>query len=473
VKTFLSLRCSAFVARRLRAAARDERGAMVVEVMVGAVVMVMVALGTLSAFDGAAKVGATTKTRALAASLAQEEQERVRGLSVDQLNGLRYSTTQLIGGVTYTIASRTDWLADASSTTSCASNGAAADYLKATTTVTPSKALTKPVVLTTLVTPTVGTFSSTQGSLGVSVKDRSGVGLSNLSVSVTGPSNATDTTDSNGCVFFGYLTAGSYTVAFSKAGFVDKDGDNTISTAGNTVTGDATSTAGFTYDQAASATVNFDTKAYGSASTQTAYAAQANFDNPGIASGRQAFGTAGTYVTSIPASTISTLFPFTDNYSVYAGTGGCAGANTSPVNQIFTAGSTATLTVRVPAINAIISTNSANPGPVGGAGTLTSGARVKATPVGTGCPGAFYLGGPPASQLTNAQGRLDNPGAPYGTYSLCADYNFPTVGWRKANLNAGANVANTAANGTANLAVTIYKYAATSPGNNGSSAGQC
>lgn len=466
-------------ARSLRAVARDERGAIIVEVMVGAVVMVMVALGTLSAFDGAAKVGATTKTRALAASLAQDEQERIRGLSVDQLNGLRSSTTQTIGGVTYTIASRTDWIADTSSTTSCASNGASADYLKATTTVSPSKSLTRPVVLTSLVTPTLGTFSSTQGSLGISVVDRAGVGLSNLSVSSTGPTpggtTSTDTTDTNGCVFFGYLAAGPYTIAFSKPGYVDKSGANTISQTGNTVSGETTSTAGFIYDQAASATVNFDTKAYGSSTAQTAYATLVNFDNPGIPSGRRTFGDGITYVSTIPASTISTLFPFTDNYNVYAGTGGCSGANTLPVTQIFSPGSTATLAVRVPSINAIISTNTANPGVIGGAGTLTSGARVKATPqpVGTGCPGAFYLGGP--AQATLATGKFADPEAPYGTYSLCADYNFGTSLspiWRKANLNAGANVANTAANGTSNLAVTIYKFNPSS-GSNGSSSGTC
>ena len=85
--------------------------------------MVMIALGTLQAFDGAAKVGATTKTRAIAASLAQEEQERLRGLTVDQLNRLNSTTTQTIGGITYTINSKTQWLADSTATPSCTSNG--------------------------------------------------------------------------------------------------------------------------------------------------------------------------------------------------------------------------------------------------------------------------------------------------------------------------------------------------------------
>ncbi len=140
------------IVSRLRGRAREEDGYLIVEMMVGALVMVMIALGTLQAFDGAAKVGATTKTRALAASLAQEEQERLRGLTVDQLNRLNSTTTQTIAGITYTINSQTQWLADATTTPSCTSNGKAADYLKATTTVTPSKSLTKPIVLTTLVT---------------------------------------------------------------------------------------------------------------------------------------------------------------------------------------------------------------------------------------------------------------------------------------------------------------------------------
>lgn len=470
---------------RLRDRAREEDGYLIVEMMVGALVMVMIALGTLQAFDGAAKVGATTKTRAMAASLAQEEQERLRGLTVDQLNRLNSTTTQTIGGITYTINSQTQWLADSTATPSCTSNGSAADYLKATTTVTPSKSLSKPIVLTSLVTAPSGTFSSTQGTLSVSIVDRSAVGVAGVPVTLTGPSGGSsatynDTTDANGCVFYGYLPTGTYSVDFTQTGKVDKDGNNNSPKSSSVVVSSTSnSTANFTYDQAGTATVNYFTKAYGSGSNQAAFATQVNFENPGISgSGRKTFGDGTTYLSTLGPTVVKDLFPFTDNYNVYAGTGGCTGVTTAPSTQIITPGSSPTISVTLPSINAIVQTNTANPGN-NGAGTNATGARVKATPSGTGCPAAFYLGA--TQQTTVSTGRFAHPEAPYGSYNLCADFNFGTSGspnYRKTTTfkvgasTVGMPVANTAAAGTSTMTAIIYKFNPSS-GSNGSSNGQC
>jgi hypothetical protein len=470
---------------RLRQTAREEDGYLIVEMMVGALVMVMLALGTLQAFDGAAKVGATTKTRAIAASLAQEEQERLRGLTVDQLNRLNTTSSQTIGGITYTINSTSQWLADATTTPSCTSNGKAADYLKTVTTVTPSKSLSKPIVLTSLVTAPQGTFSSSQGTLSVSIVDRNAAGVSGIPVTLTGPSGGSsatynDTTDSNGCVFYGYLPTGTYSVDYSTTGWVDKDGTNNSPKSNSiVVSSTSNSTANFDYDQAASATVNLVTKAYGSGSNTSASATYINFENPGISgSGRKTFGNGSTYLSTYPNTTVTGLFPFTDNYNVYAGTGGCTGVTTAPSTQILTPGSSPTISVTVPSINTVVQTNTANPGN-NGAGTNQSAARVKLTPSGTGCPAAFYQGA--GTQTTNSSGRFDHPEAPYGSYNLCADFNFGTSGtpnWRKTTtFKVGATtvsmpVANTAAAGTSTMTAIIYKFAPSS-GSNGSSNGQC
>ena len=415
-----------------RHAAGDESGYLIVELMVGAVIMVMLALGTLSAFDGAAKVSATTKSRAIAASLAQEEQERLRTLSISQLNALNYSANQTIGNVSYSINSKTNWITDAASSTSCAANGASADYIQATTTVdSPVKGM-NPIVLSTLITPPIGTFDSTHGALAVQVNNAAGAGVPGVAVSLTGPQNANDTTDANGCAFFGYMVAGNnYTLTGTKTGYVDKNGNANIS-ATVSVTGGATNQVTYLYDQAASATITYDTKAY-NGGIVAAPGPGASLENAGLSTGTKTFGT-----TAFVASTSApNLFPFTDGYATYAGT--CTGNKPPSGWGVLTLspGGSPSIAVRVPSINVIVMRK-----PTSGSAVVTNNAEVRATATGAcSALGTFTLGGTGA--LTDTNGRVGlagtplaavTPAVPYGSYTLCADYNFGTSGspnWHK------------------------------------------
>ncbi len=242
------------------------------------------------------------------------------------------------------------------------------------------------------------------------------------------------------------------------------------------------STANFTYDQAGTATVNYVTKAYGSSTNQTAYATQVNFENPGISgSGRKTFGNGTTYLSTLGPTTITNLFPFTDNYSVYAGTGGCTRRQHRAIDADHHSGVEPTISVTVPSINAIVATNTANPGN-NGAGVLTSGgARVRATPSGTGCPAAFYLG--TVSQSTIAgTGRFANPRRlrqlqPLRRLQL---RHRPRPGLaqddhlQERGDNGWAAGRHTAAAGTANLTATVYEFdEGSGQPDNGSTNGQC
>ena len=118
----------------------------------------------------------------------------------------------------------------------------------------------QPVTVTSIVTPAPGTFLASQGSLALTIVDRNGAGVPNLAVTITGPATVTDTTDANGCVFFGYEPVGSYVVTTSRAGWVDTMGRSLLSATVN-VASQQISTKSLSYDQAGSATVTFQTVA--------------------------------------------------------------------------------------------------------------------------------------------------------------------------------------------------------------------
>src|SRR6266540_5456551 len=214
------------VARRFARCAQhlrsEERGAFLIETIVAAVLVAVIAVAMLSAFDGANQASGRTKIRAIAGSLAQTDQERMRSMPVSVLNNLRQSQVKSVNGVKYDVNSRADWLADDTSSTDCTANGNAGDYMEITSSVSsPMQPALKAVVVKSIVTPAPGTLGANQGSLAVTIVDRRGKGVPDLTVNINGPTFASDVTDPNGCAFFGYEPVGNYTVSASRAGWVD------------------------------------------------------------------------------------------------------------------------------------------------------------------------------------------------------------------------------------------------------------
>jgi Tfp pilus assembly protein PilV len=385
-----------------------ERGSLLIEVMVAAVLVAVIGVALFGALNSAAKVSGLTKTRAGAAAVAQDDQERLRATPVAVLNNLRQRRDPVgMGKVAYVVDSRADWIADAKGSTDCTSNGAAADYLKITSTVTAKNITLKPVVVTSTVTPAPGTFTSNQGSLAVSVTGGNGVGQSGISATIVGPATDTELTDSNGCAFFGYEPVGGYDVTASASGYVDPNG-NANATGTASVSGQAVATLPLTYDRAGQVKVNFKTTpdvGVEQNSSQTSV----GFGNAGVTiNGGARFFPSGSPTQSI--TTTSTLFPFPAAYSVFAGdcVGNIPPVGPTPDNLIVLPGKLDHVQdVHVPSLNVV--------GKVDGA--LTSGMTVTIKSTTAGCTPKTYL----PLRTTNAQGRLDDPGFPYGTYTVCVD----------------------------------------------------
>src|SRR3954454_4376399 len=126
---------------------RSDSGFALIEVIVSAAVLALVALAVLSGVDGASASSAREKARAVAQSLAEADQERLRQLPVTEL--AKYADkapygvpdpaggTRTVDGVTYTVESKAQWVRDdTGDSASCTSDGRAADYFHITSKVT-------------------------------------------------------------------------------------------------------------------------------------------------------------------------------------------------------------------------------------------------------------------------------------------------------------------------------------------------
>ena len=92
---------------------RSEAGFALIEVIVSAMVLAIVALAVLSGIDAANGASAREKARAVAANLAEQDQERLRAMPVALLKNPPSQRPPInVDGVTYTIKSETKWITD-------------------------------------------------------------------------------------------------------------------------------------------------------------------------------------------------------------------------------------------------------------------------------------------------------------------------------------------------------------------------
>jgi hypothetical protein len=142
----------------------------------------------------------------------------------------------------------------------------------------------------------------------------------NAPVTITGPESHTAPTNSDGCAFFAFLAAGTYTVQLGSTGYVDQQSNPAPSQTLGVSIGNISSVQ-FDYDAAAALQLTLQSDA--------AFAPPADLpitvENPHIVpNGLKLYPGTGT------TRTITGLFPFLDGYHVWAG--GCADAD--PEGQI-------------------------------------------------------------------------------------------------------------------------------------------
>lgn len=196
--------------------------------MVSAVLVIVLALATLSVIDKSGAASATTRMRGTATGLAQEDQDQMRVMSIAQLDRRDTTYPKAVAGVTFSIHSVAQWVRDSGRAT-CDSATDRVEYLKTTTYVTWPGHTDDPVTLESYISP--GVEAIAKGSLMVKLHTDPGVGVPDQTVTLsTGQSGNTDQT---GCVLFTGLDAGNVNVSWNgtQGDYVDRNGIQTPSEA--------------------------------------------------------------------------------------------------------------------------------------------------------------------------------------------------------------------------------------------------
>lgn len=206
----------------------EEDGVILIEIVVSAMLLVIVALGVFTAFDAGTRATAEERHRARASSLAEGDVERMRGMRIADLSGLNQTRALTVDGLSYTIRSEATFVNEPATTSTCAAGSGSRDLLQVTSTVTwPSIGTRPPVTVSSLVSPPNGSVVPNSGSLLASIKDSRSAGMSGVSLTGSGPGSFSGTTAAGGCVMWRNLPQGNYSLTFggAAAGKVDPDGN--------------------------------------------------------------------------------------------------------------------------------------------------------------------------------------------------------------------------------------------------------
>jgi type II secretory pathway pseudopilin PulG len=410
MRVFREIRCS------LRSRLLAERGFALIEVVVSAALLVIVAGGVMAGIEGPSAISGKNETRSQAATLAQQDQERLRAMAFTSLVGYTQTTPVTVQGVTYSRYSKASWVRDNNDTDSCTVPGddTSGDYLKIVSRVTPPGGQ-PPVQLDSLVAQPAG-GASTKGTLAVQIKDQLDQPVVGQSVSIAGPESHTASTNDVGCAVFGLVQQGTYTITFSRTGWVDPSAINAV-TRTTSVTAGSTTIVNHSYAQAGRINVSVDTKV-GAAAAVASPAKAVMVANGGIPAGTLTFN-----APAAPAQGSSSfaldLFPFPSGYGVWAGTCSSGDPTKYGLPAVTAApgpGAAVNVTVRQPAITVTGATGV--PGVSPATYPVQNNQHFVYTSIDAGC-------GEKRAQNANASGVIPYPGMPYGNYKICSDLGSP------------------------------------------------
>lgn len=203
-----------------------------VEVIVSAVLVVVLATATLKVIDGNQAQAGTSENRSLASQLAHSELNRLRLVQLDALAKQLEQTpsrTVSVKEKTFTVTSTARWASDQGTVTlDCSSSDrTGAQYLVVSTSVAwPNMGQAKPIRAETIIAPRTSGTDAFRGTLVFKVVDRDGNPLSGVTVTPQlGTIQASPlVTGADGCVIFPRLTQGDWTVVFDKSGYIDRKG---------------------------------------------------------------------------------------------------------------------------------------------------------------------------------------------------------------------------------------------------------
>jgi Tfp pilus assembly protein PilV len=397
--------------------ARSASGVTLIEVIISALLVALIAVGTLTGFDSAGRATADERSHNEATLLAGQDQERLRGLSVAELTQIgtepRPSVTE--AGTTYKIKSSAEFVSASKETLTCKSGEATASYIKTTSTVTWSSTRSSQSVNQSSIVSVPST-----ATLEVKVANQNNEPVEGATVTVKGTStNLSQTTGALGCVVFGSVPDKKVEVAVSKQEWVDHEGNSPPPAKSATLSATALTTVEFTLAQPGALIAEFEsTGSPTGVKSDTAYAAQTNIGSPPAFT----LGTPNKFEAA--TAPLEGLFPFVtagspataNPYTVYAGD--CEANNPEVVtNKVvldktaqIEPGQTKRVKVEVPAINLTVMSGT------GSSSQGTAVTSVSAKLINKECVGKTTQNASPVTAehtISVLAGKLEPKYAPY------------------------------------------------------------
>jgi Tfp pilus assembly protein PilV len=330
-----------FTHRVKRSSRPDESqsGFAMVEMLVSALVLAIVAGGALTALQASGRTGAEERHRAQAHAVASDDQARLRSMTISQLIDLEETRTVSVDETPYTVVSLGEFVND-TGTDTCEAGTATVDYTRITSTVSwPNMGAARPVVVESIVAPPSGAIPG-RGALQIEVINAQGTGIPGMGLSGSGTSNFSGATGDTGCARFRSLPSGEYTLTTAADGLVDANGNAPVPQE-ISVVDQSTNTIVLQYDEPGTIVATFESRGYLASGFGPARIDSIMVFNTGMSAAKAVPSQGGAFETSI---TTGPLFPFTSTYTTYAGT--CTGDNPATSNP---PGSTAMRSVTVPA----------------------------------------------------------------------------------------------------------------------------
>lgn len=391
---------------------------MLIEILVSALVLTIASAGVVMLLQTTTRTQAEQRHSTEAYALAQEDQARLTSMRLATLNRLDQTRTVTLNKTKFNVRSRGVFVNDSTSTPSCGEGTSSADYVEITSTVTwngmdPGEKSK----IVSILSPSNGSLDPNNGTIAFSVKTQLQEAVPNVYIS--GGSGAfSGYTDASGCVVFTDLPAGNYTATVNgtSANVVNKNGDYTEQKAVPIVGGD-TKTVAFEFDRPGTIQVGFQYRVGSSAEFKSSSADSLFVYHPNMDAGvAQVLGTpGGTRQASFSATP---LYPFSSTYLVHPGS--CTSNNANPAvnptaatNVLAPRDSTVEKVLQLPAFVATVWS---------GRNEANKGSPLANADVWIRDPSCLKSSVPVLRRYTtNAAGQLNDPGLPWGTYTVCVD----------------------------------------------------
>jgi prepilin-type N-terminal cleavage/methylation domain-containing protein len=173
------------VARRLKDRACAQHGFTLIEVLVSALLVTLIAGAVAGGLMANVEATGDQHRRTEAQALAEQDQERLKGHSPERLDNLSQTYRSTLDNNRFTVTSQADYLNSTSGASCSTSGGAGATYFKTISTVTGTN--NAGVVVQTLATDESVITPPAGGSILAQFHDQTTAPLSGVSVAASGP----------------------------------------------------------------------------------------------------------------------------------------------------------------------------------------------------------------------------------------------------------------------------------------------